>query len=69
MSFPTSPTPTPIRFSPREQLLKQAVAIGGLLLSMKLCMQYLDPYKEQRDKVTLDRLGDFVAITCSGVDT
>ncbi|GAX73233.1 hypothetical protein CEUSTIGMA_g686.t1 [Chlamydomonas eustigma] len=32
------------------ELVKQAVAIGGLLLSLKICMQYLDPYKEQREK-------------------
>ncbi len=40
------------------QLLKQAVAIGGLLLSLKICMQYLDPYREQRDKAK--KRGEFL---------
>ena len=32
------------------ELLTQAIAIGGLILSLKLCMSYLDPYKEQREQ-------------------
>lgn len=31
-------------------LLQQAIAVGGLILSLKLCMHYLDPYKEQREQ-------------------
>mmetsp|Transcript_2185 Transcript_2185/g.3592 ORF Transcript_2185/g.3592 Transcript_2185/m.3592 type:complete len:435 (-) Transcript_2185:462-1766(-) len=32
-----------------EELILQAVAVGGLILSMRLAMKYLDPYKEQRE--------------------
>jgi len=32
------------------ELLNQAIAVGGLLLSLKFAMQYLDPYKEQREQ-------------------
>lgn len=33
------------------QLLSQAVALGGLLWGMKVCLSYLDPYREQREQV------------------
>lgn len=29
----------------------QGIAVGGLLLTMKLAMKYLDPYREQREQV------------------
>uniref|UniRef100_A0A7R9V8S0 AAA+ ATPase domain-containing protein n=1 Tax=Chlamydomonas euryale TaxID=1486919 RepID=A0A7R9V8S0_9CHLO len=32
------------------ELLQQAVAIGGLVWTMKVAMQYLDPYREQRQQ-------------------
>ena len=32
------------------ELLTQAVAIGGLIVSLRICMQYLDPYREQREQ-------------------
>ncbi|KAF5842399.1 P-loop containing nucleoside triphosphate hydrolase protein [Dunaliella salina] len=31
-----------------EELVIQGVALGGVVLSMRLCLKYLDPYKEQR---------------------
>lgn len=41
----------------------QAIAAGALLLSAKFAMQYLDPYREQREQVkgpvaVVDRLTD-----------
>lgn len=33
------------------QVLTQAVAVGGLLWALKVCLSYLDPYREQRDQV------------------
>lgn len=32
------------------ELVTQAIAIGGLCFTMKLCMQYLDPYRAQREQ-------------------
>ncbi len=34
-----------------EELIIQAVAVGGLLLSLRLALKYLDPYREQREAV------------------
>ena len=33
------------------QVISQAVALGGLLWGLKVCLTYLDPYREQREQV------------------
>jgi len=33
-----------------EELLIQGIALGGLFLSMRMVLKYLDPYKEQREQ-------------------
>ncbi|GFH30248.1 AAA domain-containing protein [Haematococcus lacustris] len=35
-----------------QELLVQAIALGGLALSMRMAMKYLDPYREQRDQAS-----------------
>jgi hypothetical protein len=51
------------------EILQQAVAIGGLIYSLKLCMSYLDPYKEQRVQVSSSsssRGGSLQLAACTG---
>ena len=34
------------------QLFKTAVSLGGAIWAMRICLKYLDPYREQRDAVS-----------------
>lgn len=35
------------------QVATQAVALGAMIWGLKICLQYLDPYREQREQVRL----------------
>lgn len=35
------------------QLIKTAVSVGGAVWAMRMCLKYLDPYREQREAVRL----------------
>lgn len=34
-----------------HELVVQGVALAGLVLSLRVCLKYLDPYREQRAQV------------------